>query len=161
MQIIELETRIAAPAMRVFLLSLSVDLHKASTAYTREQAIAGVTSGILTMNDEVTWRARHFGLWLQHAVRITAYDAPRYFRDEMARGLFNEFIHDHWFVEEGGETLMRDRLMFRAPLGILGRLIERLVLRRHLHELLHTRNRLIQQVAESDTWKEFLCGDTA
>jgi hypothetical protein len=46
-QIIELETEIAAPPERCFLLSLSIDLHMESTAPTRERAIAGVTRGII------------------------------------------------------------------------------------------------------------------
>ena len=43
MQTITLDTRIAAPSGRCFLLSLSVDLHKASAKQTGEEAIAGVT----------------------------------------------------------------------------------------------------------------------
>jgi hypothetical protein len=69
-QTIILETRIAAPAERCFLLSLSVDLHKASTEQTSEEAIAGVTSGIMGPGEDVTWRARHFGLMLTHATLI-------------------------------------------------------------------------------------------
>ncbi len=42
MQLILLETRIAAPPDRCFLLSLNIDLHKESTAQTSERAIAGV-----------------------------------------------------------------------------------------------------------------------
>lgn len=42
MQLIELETNIAAPIERCFFLSLSIDLHMDSTAPTRERAIAGV-----------------------------------------------------------------------------------------------------------------------
>lgn len=55
MQIIELETRIAAPAMRVFLLSLNVDLHKASTAGTQEEAVAGVTHGLFPQKHRVQY----------------------------------------------------------------------------------------------------------
>jgi hypothetical protein len=38
-------------------LSLSIDLQMASTAPTRERAIAGVTHGIIGPNQTVTWRA--------------------------------------------------------------------------------------------------------
>ena len=47
MQLIHIETKIAAPPGRCFLLSLSIDIHKASTKQTSERAIAGVTSGII------------------------------------------------------------------------------------------------------------------
>jgi hypothetical protein len=40
-------TLIHAPVGRCFNLSRSIDLHKASTARTGEQAIAGVTAGLI------------------------------------------------------------------------------------------------------------------
>lgn len=156
MQTIELETRIAAPAMRVFLLSLSVDLHLESTNHTHEQAIAGVTQGILQQGDEVTWQARHFGFTLQHATKITAYDAPHSFQDAMTRGLFKWFEHDHFFTEENGATTMRDVLRFSAPFGPLGWIAEHLALSSHLRNLLLHHNKLICEIAESDKWQHFL-----
>ena len=60
MQLIQLETKIAAPPERCFLLSLNIDLHMESTAPTREVAIAGVTHGIIGPGETVTWRGRHF-----------------------------------------------------------------------------------------------------
>ena len=66
MQLIHLETRIAAPPDRCFLLSLSIDLHKESTAQTQERAIAGVTHGLIGPGQTVTWQGRHFGVVLQH-----------------------------------------------------------------------------------------------
>lgn len=62
MPIIEITTTVAAPAERVFDLARSIDLHMASTSGTNEQAIAGVTTGLIGADDEVTWRAKHFGV---------------------------------------------------------------------------------------------------
>lgn len=42
-------------------LQVSIDAHKDSMARSREQAIAGVTSGLISLGEEVTWRAWHFG----------------------------------------------------------------------------------------------------
>jgi len=50
----------------------------ASTNWTGERAIAGVTSGLIGLGEEVTWEGHHFGLKLQHTSRITAYDRPHY-----------------------------------------------------------------------------------
>ncbi len=47
MQLIQLETKIATPPERCFLLSLNIDLHMQSTEQTSEVAIAGVTHGII------------------------------------------------------------------------------------------------------------------
>ena len=53
---IELVTSIKAPAERCFDLARSIDLHMASTSGTGEQAIAGITSGLIGLGQEVTWR---------------------------------------------------------------------------------------------------------
>lgn len=159
MQIIHLETKIAAPPERCFLLSLSIDLHMASTAPTRELAIAGRTHGVIGPDETVTWRGRHFGLMLSHTSHIDRYDLPRYFRDVMTQGIFSRFEHEHFFVATpNGNTLMRDELRFAAPLGPLGRLAETLVLRRYLARFLKQRNSMIQCVAEgpTDVWQQYL-----
>jgi ligand-binding SRPBCC domain-containing protein len=156
-QTIIIETKIAAPVERCFLLSLSIDLHMASTGQTGERAVAGVTHGLIGLGETVTWEGRHFGLMLRHETLITKYDRPRYFQDAMVKGAFRKFVHDHFFEAHGeGETLMRDVLKFEAPLGLLGRAAEVLVLRGYLRHFLVERNEAIQRVAESDEWRKYL-----
>ncbi len=151
MELIQLETRIAAPAERCFLLSLNIDLHKQSTVQTSEEAIAGVTSGIIGPGERVTWRGRHFGLMLTHETLISQYDRPNHFQDIMLRGMFRSFEHDHFFdTLEDGTTLMRDELRFAAPLGPLGRIADVLFLQSYLSRFLAQRNDLIRTIAEGD-----------
>jgi len=57
---IELRTEIKASKETVFDLSRSIDLHKISTEHTNETAIAGKTSGLIGLDESVTWRAKHF-----------------------------------------------------------------------------------------------------
>lgn len=71
MPVIELATSIAAPIERVFDLARSIELHTNSTLSTGERAVAGVTSGLIGQDEEVTWRARHFGVWQSLTVRVT------------------------------------------------------------------------------------------
>jgi ligand-binding SRPBCC domain-containing protein len=159
MQTIQIQTRIAAPPDRCFLLSLNIDLHKESTAQTSERAIAGVTHGLIGPNETVTWQGRHFGLMLTHETLISKYARPHHFQDIMLRGTFKSFEHDHYFDEQpDGTTLMRDELRFAAPLGPLGWLAETLILRRYLSSFLMERNQLIKAVAESPEarWKKYI-----
>lgn len=151
MPTIHLETLIAASPERCFDLSLSVDLHRHSVAHTHERPIAGVTSGVMRLGDTVTWEAVHFGVKQHLTTKITAYERPRYFIDEMIRGIFHEMKHHHDFVPQPSGTLMIDTFTFRAPLGILGRLVDALILTRYLRGLLLTRNRYLKQEAEADT----------
>ena len=157
MPVIELSTRIGAPLERVFDLSRSVDLHAAAMSHTGEKAVGGVTAGLVGAGDEVTWRARHFGVWQRLTSRITAYDRPAHFRDSMVRGAFRRFDHDHFFAADGPDaTAMRDRFDFEAPLGILGRLAERWFLTAYMRRFLGERNRALKAVAEGEDWRRFL-----
>lgn len=154
---IELITRILAPRERCFDLARSVELHLRSTAATGETAIGGCTSGLLALGDEITWRARHLGLWFTLTSRITAFERPEHFRDSMMSGPLARLDHDHFFAAEGAEvTVMRDVFDFAAPGGPFGRLAERLFLLRHFRRFLETRNRELKAVAESDAWRRFL-----
>jgi ligand-binding SRPBCC domain-containing protein len=157
MPVIELTTSIAAPVERVFDLSRSIELHEASTARTGERAVAGVTSGLIGLGQEVTWRARHFGLWQKLTARIIEFERPAHFADAMVRGAFRRLEHYHYFEPTASGTTMRDVFDFASPLGWLGRLVDALVLTRYLRTFLIERNRLIKRVAESDDWKRFLC----
>lgn len=152
-----LETRIHAPRERVFDLTRSIDLHTRSLDWTREEPVAGRTSGLIGLDETVTWRARHLGVRQRLTSRISAYDRPRYFQDVMVRGAFAWMEHDHWFdAAPDGGTVLRDEFRFAAPLGVLGRIAETLVLRRYMTRFLERRNAVIKRVAESDEWREFL-----
>jgi ligand-binding SRPBCC domain-containing protein len=99
----------------------------------------------------LTWEAVQFGIKQHLTSKITAYEQPYRFTDEMIRGAFQEMTHLHEFVPQPPGTLMIDLFTFRAPLGILGRLAETLVLTRYMKGLVLTRNRYLKQVAEAGT----------
>lgn len=145
---ITIETWIAAPPERCFDAARDLDLHVKSVAHTNERAVGGRTSGLIELGEEVTWRARHFGVTQHFTSRITAFDRPRYFQDSMQRGAFKSFVHDHYFESDGARTKMADFLVFTAPLGILGRIAEALVLRGYLERLLKMRAATIKEACE-------------
>src|ERR1051325_6618310 len=77
MPTIHLETFIRAPIELCFDLSRSVDVHMASTGHTGERAVAGVTSGMMNLDDEGTWGARHFGVRNRLQCGISNKKGPR------------------------------------------------------------------------------------
>ncbi len=156
MPIIELATPIAAPVELVFDLSRSIDLHMCSTSKTGERAIAGVTSGLIGHEEEVTWRAKHLGFWQSLTVRITEFERPTHFADVMQRGAFRRMVHHHYFEPTPGGTVMRDVFEYESPLGILGRIADFLFLERYLRSFLIERNRVIKAAAQSDGWRQYV-----
>jgi ligand-binding SRPBCC domain-containing protein len=153
---IRIETKIKAEKHIVFDLSRSIDLHKISTEQTNEEAIGGVTSGLIGANESVTWRAKHFGIYQQLSSKITAFEKPDYFVDEMEKGIFKSFKHEHIFQEMEGVTLMIDIFDYESPLGILGRIADKLFLERYMKRLLEKRNETIKEFAESEKWRAVL-----
>ncbi len=154
MEMIRFETWINAPVERCFLLSLNIDLHVASAGSSREQAIEGVTAGLISEGQTVTFRGRHLGLWRRHTSRIEVVRPYSYFRDVMVAGSFRRFEHEHHFAAMDDGTRMRDEIMFSARWWAPGRILAR----RRLIELLVERNAVLKRVAESEEWRKYLDG---
>ncbi|HEX8515074.1 MAG TPA: SRPBCC family protein [Bacteroidia bacterium] len=153
---IQLTTIINAPVERCFDLARSIDFHVITTSHTNEKAIAGKTSGLISKDEQVTWRAKHFGVYQNLTSVITGMDPPFFFEDRMLKGAFKKIEHKHFFEWNGGRTIMKDDFFFEAPFGMLGKLFSRLVLKRYLQKFLMERNQLLKTVAESEKWKDYL-----
>jgi ligand-binding SRPBCC domain-containing protein len=159
--VVDLEelTLIQAPIERCFDLARSVEVHLAGNEHCGETAVAqsGVTSGLIGMAQRVTWRAKHLGVWQTLTSEITAMEPPAYFQDTMVQGAFRFMQHDHFFrALSSGQTEMKDVFHFAAPLPLLGRVAEIILLRRYMRALLHERNLVIKQIAESSDWTRYL-----
>lgn len=149
MPVIILHTRINAPIDLCFDLSRNIDIHVESTSHTGEQAIAGKTSGLINLNETVTWRAKHLGIWQTLTTKITALEHPKHFRDEMTQGAFTFMKHDHYFRYENNITVMEDVFIFSSPFGLIGKLFNILFLTGYMKDLLSKRNAVIKKYAES------------
>ncbi|MDP5200818.1 SRPBCC family protein [Flavobacterium sp. DG2-3] len=149
MTIINLTTKIKAPIETVFDASRNIDVHQQSASKSKEKAIAGITSGLINLDEMVTWRGKHFGFYLQHKSRITAMNFYDYFVDEMEEGHFKSFKHEHFFEEENGFTIMKDQLQYETPFGICGRLFDIFFLKKHLVYFLLERNTILKKVSEN------------
>jgi ligand-binding SRPBCC domain-containing protein len=148
MTTIHIVTKVKAPIQVVFDVNRNIDLHQQSASKTNEKAIAGVTSGLINYNETVTWRGKHFGLYLTHKSRITSMDLHTYFVDEMEEGSFKLFKHEHFFEENDGITTVTDHLCYETPFGIFGRLFDVLFLKRHLKKFILFRNKVLKELAE-------------
>jgi ligand-binding SRPBCC domain-containing protein len=145
-----LETKIKATIEVCYNLSLSVDLHQVSTAHTGEHIVDGVRTGIMKLGESVTWRAKHFGIWQNLTSKIVETNEPFYFCDEMQKGAFKSFRHEHHYSQENGYVLMKDIFDFESPFGILGKIVNYLILEKYMTKLLKERNQVIKKYAEEN-----------
>lgn len=115
-----------------------------------ERAIGGITSGQIGLGEEVTWRARHFGVVWTMTSRIVDLDRPAFFADQQVRGPFACFRHEHRFISIPGGTQMFDAVSFDAPCAPFGILVEK-VLEPYLCHLIELRNAYLKVAAERET----------
>ncbi len=149
MPVVRLQTYINAPVEIVFDLSRSIDLHKISTVHTNEQAVAGKTSGLINIGESVTWKAKHLGFTQILTSKITAFETPHYFTDEMVSGAFKSFKHEHIFNVKNDMTIMTDVFDYTSPYGFLGKIADVLFLKQYMANLLLKRNAVIKEFAEN------------
>ena len=145
---IVLETQINAPAETCFDLMRDIRLHTETTSKTDEKAVAGVTDGMIGLGQTVTFEGTHFGMRQRLTVKVVEFERPYLFVDEMIDGTFKTFKHIHEFEPRDSGTLMRDTLVWNSPFGILGRVVDVLLIERHLRGLVSGRNVMLKQIAE-------------
>ena len=148
MPFIRLETLIGASVGTCFDLSRDLDVHMASASPTRERAVAGVTSGMVKLGDEITWEATHFGIRWHLTSRIIEYERPHLFVDEMQSGPFKRWHHKHIFETREDGALMVDEVNYASPFGVIGHIVDTLYMKNYMSRFLLNRNAHIKMIAE-------------
>ena len=156
MPLIHLTTFIHAPVKRVFELSRSIDFHTASMSDSNETAIEGVTSGLINLDETVTWRAKHFFKNRILISKITSMEPYQFFEDSMVSGDFKSLRHEHHFKEISNGSVMIDLFYFEVPFGVVGQFFNFIFLEGYMRKLLSKRNEHLKQVAETNLWKKYL-----
>lgn len=156
MPLIVIKTEIFSDIKTCFDLARNIDMHKESLKHTGEIPIAGKTTGLIELGEWVSWEAKHLG-FVQHLTsKITEFESPNYFVDEMVLGAFKSFRHEHIFHDVVDKTLMIDKFYFESPFGVLGQTANVLFLKRYMKNLLKTRNKLLKKEAEEKYKKSLL-----
>lgn len=146
---VKTQIEISAPIQLCFDLARDIEIHtKTVWKHTRETAIKGVTSGPIGFGQSVTFEATHLFVRQKLTSKITEYKEPNLFVDEMQKGAFKSLKHIHEFIELDGKTLMSDTLYFEAPFGLLGRVVERIILEKYMKKFLEHRNNELKRLAE-------------
>jgi ligand-binding SRPBCC domain-containing protein len=150
MPLVEVRTLIRAPIENCFDLARDVRVHERTAAATSERVVE-TTRDLLELGDQVTFEARHFGIRQRLTSRIVACDRPHQFTDEMQRGAFKRLSHNHRFEATDAGTEMTDLLDLESPFGILGRVVDALILRRYMRSFLIKRGDELKRIAEANS----------
>ena len=156
MPLIHLTTFILAPIERVFDLSRSIDFHVASMPESNETAIDGITSGLINVDETVTWQAQHLFKKRTLVSKITSMKPYTFFEDTMITGDFKSLRHEHHFKQVENGTIMIDLFYFEVPLGMIGQFFNNIYLKGYMKKLLQQRNDHLKHALENNTWKKYL-----
>ena len=148
MPLIKIETIIKADIKACFDIARNIDVHQESLKHSGEIAIAGKISGLKGLGEWVSWEAKHFGIVQHITSKITEFDSPNYFVDEMVYGAFKSIRHEYIFRESENKTIMTEMFYFESPYGVLGRLVNNLFLKRYVTKLLKDRNQFLRDKVE-------------
>jgi ligand-binding SRPBCC domain-containing protein len=121
-----------------------------------EVPVSGKTTGLMNLNDTVTWKARHLLKERLLQVRITAFSRPHFFVDEQVAGDFKMMKHEHHFKAIQNGTLMIDQFRFHSPFGTIGNMLDSIYLEGYMKGLLETRNKVLKEIAEGREWQQYL-----
>lgn len=102
---------------------------------------AAMTAGA-TFDLRLTW----FGIPLRWRTFVREYDPPFRFLDVQVRGPCARWEHRHIFLAEAGGTTVEDRIVYRLPLGALGKLAHVLFVQRQLRSMWAHRRRKIGEL---------------
>jgi ligand-binding SRPBCC domain-containing protein len=91
----------------------------------------------------IDYRLRLHGVPVRWQTRIEAWEPPIRFVDVQVSGPYSLWEHTHEFEDEGGATLIRDRVRYSLPLGPLGELAHRAIVRRDLARIFDHRRETV------------------
>ena len=78
---------------------------------------------------------------------ITKFSPPNLFIDQQLKGPYSMWHHTHKFEKiNENETLIKDKVVYGVPFGIIGRLVHYLYIKRDLKKIFTYRKNKIEQI---------------
>lgn len=154
MPLIEVQTEINADIQTCFDLARDVGFYQKSLKKTTEIPVAGKISGLIEKGDYVTWETNHLVFTQLLVLKVSEFISPVLFVDEMVKGDFKSYRHEHIFKNNKNGTTMTDRFYFKSPYGVIGKIVDAIILKRYMRKLIITRNNALKMKAEQVTAKQ-------
>lgn len=95
---------------------------------------------------EIDYVIGWMGLPMKWKTIIVSYEPPHRFVDEQARGPYKLWHHEHTFEETAAGVVIRDRVDYRLPFGIFGRIAHAVMVKRQLLGIFRYRQATIARI---------------
>jgi len=80
---------------------------------------------------------------------ITQVQPQKYFIDEQRIGPYKLWHHQHFLEEKEGGTVMIDIISYQPPLGLLGRIANKFIIKKKLIEIFNYRQKVLSKIFET------------
>lgn len=94
----------------------------------------------------VEYKLRIRGFPVRWTTIIERWEPPHLFVDIQAKGPYKIWHHTHRFVEENGGTRIEDHVRYELPLGMLGRAVHVLLVKRDVEQIFAYRQAKIREI---------------
>jgi ligand-binding SRPBCC domain-containing protein len=97
----------------------------------------------------ITYKVAPFpGFKTNWVTEITHVSEQRFFVDEQRFGPYRMWHHEHHFEVQDNGVLMTDRVSYKLPFGILGRIAHGLFVKKQLTQIFAFREKILNQLFE-------------
>lgn len=108
--------------------------------------IHGQAPAALSEGSRIEYRIRWGPFRLRWVTRITRWVPQTEFQDVQEKGPYRSWVHTHRFTPTPRGVRVDDRVEYALPLGALGRILHRLLVRRQLEEIFAYRRGAVEEV---------------
>lgn len=98
----------------------------------------------------IDYRIRLFGVPMKWRTRIERFEPDTEFVDNQIKGPYVLWHHTHVFEHTADGTLMKDVVRYRLPVGVVGRMVHWLFVRRTLERIFDFRRDALKSCLGSD-----------
>ncbi|MGZ8551178.1 MAG: SRPBCC family protein [Chitinophagaceae bacterium] len=139
---------------------LPVDIDTAWNFFSSAKNLALITPGELnfkiltTLDDKEIYKGMiidytvkpFFGIPLRWKTEICNVDKPFSFTDRQLRGPYRVWEHKHIFIGTANGLLVKDKVKYQLPMGLIGRLSHRLVVRKKIENIFSYRRQMLHKI---------------
>jgi ligand-binding SRPBCC domain-containing protein len=87
-----------------------------------------------------------WGFKFRWKTEICKVDRPLFFTDRQLKGPYKLWEHTHTFIKKDNRVLMKDEVKYQLPFGILGNIMNYLVVRKRIEDIFIYRKNILQQL---------------
>ncbi len=100
---------------------------------------------VLKQDSQLDYTIHWMGIPLNWRTRIIDWSPPRQFIDLQLRGPYSLWHHQHTFTAGEDGTICTDRVLYKVPVPIIGRIMNSLIVKRQLIGIFEFRRKVISQ----------------